>query len=108
MANIPEVLLDTLENLVQDDLKTFQWHLIRGVKGFTPIQRALLEKADRPDTVDRMAQRYGHSGAVEITLTILKKINQNHLAEELRTKLEDGNEAVMVKCRVETYIYMPR
>ncbi|XP_036419925.1 NACHT, LRR and PYD domains-containing protein 12-like [Colossoma macropomum] len=89
MANIPEVLLDTLENLVQDDLKTFQWHLIRGVKGFTPIQRALLEKADRPDTVDKMVQRYG-LGAVEITLAILKKINQNHLAEELRTKLEDG------------------
>ncbi|XP_036420114.1 NACHT, LRR and PYD domains-containing protein 12-like [Colossoma macropomum] len=90
MATNPEVLLYTLQNFGQEDLKTFQWHLINGVEGFTPIQKAPLENANRHDTVDQMVQRYGHSRAVEITLAILKKMNQNQLAEELMTKLKDG------------------
>ncbi|XP_036416278.1 NACHT, LRR and PYD domains-containing protein 12-like [Colossoma macropomum] len=92
MANIPEVLLNTLQDLEKDDLKTFQWHLISGVEGFTPIQKAPLENAVRTDTVDQMVQRYGHSRAVEITMAVLKKMNQNQLSEELRTKLKDGGE----------------
>ena len=100
MANIPEALLYILENLRQDDLKAFQWHLINGVEGFITIQLTHLENANRHDTVDQMVQRYGHSGAVEITLAILKKINQNQLTEKLKTKLKDGNEAVMVEIRV--------
>ncbi|KAL6481008.1 hypothetical protein MHYP_G00090880 [Metynnis hypsauchen] len=90
MATDPEVLLYALQSFGQEDLKTFQWHLINGVEGFTPIQKALLEKADRPGTVDQMVQRYGRSRAVEITLAILKKMNQNQLAVELTTKLKDG------------------
>ncbi|KAL6481023.1 hypothetical protein MHYP_G00091030 [Metynnis hypsauchen] len=92
MATNPEVLLFALQSFGHEDLKTFQWHLINGVEGFTTIQRAHLEKADRPDTVDQMVQRYGHNGAVEITLAILKKMNQNQLADELTTKLKDGGE----------------
>ena len=51
----------------------------------------MLEKADREDTVDKMVQSYSHHRAVEITLTILKKINQNQLAEQLKIKLRKGN-----------------
>ncbi|KAL6481053.1 hypothetical protein MHYP_G00091330 [Metynnis hypsauchen] len=91
MANIPEVLLYTLDNLGQEDLKTFQWHLNNGVEGFTPIQKGHLEKADRPDTVDKMVQRYGHRGAVNITLAILKKMNQNQRAEDLRKMFDGGD-----------------
>ncbi|KAL6480999.1 hypothetical protein MHYP_G00090790 [Metynnis hypsauchen] len=90
MATNPEVLLYALQSFEDKDLKTFQWHLTNGVEGFTPIQKAHLQKADRPDTVDQMVQRYGRSRAVEITLAILKKMNQNQLAEELTTKLKDG------------------
>ncbi|XP_036420714.1 LOW QUALITY PROTEIN: NACHT, LRR and PYD domains-containing protein 12-like [Colossoma macropomum] len=95
MANIPEVLLYTLENLRQDDLEGFKWHLINGVEGISLIQKALLEKADRPDTVEKLLQKFGHSGAIEVTLAILKKRNQNQLAEEIRslwTKPEDGGD----------------
>ncbi|KAL7853135.1 hypothetical protein SRHO_G00189200 [Serrasalmus rhombeus] len=62
---------------------------LRPLCGFTSIQKAFLERADRPDTVDQMVQRYGHNRAVEVTLAILKKMNQNQLAEELTTKLKD-------------------
>ncbi|KAL6481161.1 hypothetical protein MHYP_G00092410 [Metynnis hypsauchen] len=91
MATDPEVLLYALQSFGQENLKTFQWHLINGVEGFTSIQLAHLEKADRHDTVDQMVQRYGHSRAVEITLAILKKMNQNQLAEDLTTKLKDDD-----------------
>ncbi|XP_037399561.1 NACHT, LRR and PYD domains-containing protein 12-like isoform X1 [Pygocentrus nattereri] len=87
MANIPQVLLKTLQNLGKDDLKLFQWHLTNGVEGVTPIQKSGLENADRPDTVDQIVQKYRHDGSVEITLAVLKKINQNQVAEELMTEL---------------------
>ncbi|KAI4905543.1 hypothetical protein NFI96_004605 [Prochilodus magdalenae] len=90
MSNIPEALVYTFENLGQEDLKKFLWHLISGVERFTPIPKALLENADRHDTVDRIVQRYGHSGAVEITQAILKKMNQNQLSDQLRSILNDG------------------
>uniref|UniRef100_A0AAR2L4A4 Pyrin domain-containing protein n=1 Tax=Pygocentrus nattereri TaxID=42514 RepID=A0AAR2L4A4_PYGNA len=91
MVNIQPVLLDILQNLLEEDLKSFQWYLSNGVEGFTHIPRAQLEKADRHDTVDKMVQSYGHNGAVEITQAILKNINQNQLAEELRTSLREGS-----------------
>uniref|UniRef100_A0A3B4CN94 B30.2/SPRY domain-containing protein n=1 Tax=Pygocentrus nattereri TaxID=42514 RepID=A0A3B4CN94_PYGNA len=90
MATNQQELLNSLQNFGQEDLKTFQWHLINGVEGFTSIQKAFLERADRPDTVDQMVQRYGYNRAVEVTLAILKKMNQNQLAEELTTKLKDA------------------
>ncbi|KAL6480978.1 hypothetical protein MHYP_G00090580 [Metynnis hypsauchen] len=99
MSNITEVLLNTLQNLLEEDLKSFQWHLKNGVEGFPPIQKAHLEKADRHDTVDQMVQKYQHNGAVEITLAILKKMNQNQVADELMTELrkEESQEKFELK-----------
>ncbi|XP_036452500.1 NACHT, LRR and PYD domains-containing protein 3-like [Colossoma macropomum] len=86
MVNIRPMLLDILQNLLEEDLKSFQWYLSNGVEGFTHIPRSQLGKADRHDTVDKMVQSYSYNGAVEITQAILQKINQNQLVEELRTK----------------------
>ncbi|XP_036452501.1 NACHT, LRR and PYD domains-containing protein 3-like [Colossoma macropomum] len=90
MVNIRPMLLNILQNLLEEDLKSFQWYLSNGVEGFTHIPRAQLEKADRHDIVDKMVQSYGYNGAVEITQAILKKINQNQLAVELRTKHKEN------------------
>uniref|UniRef100_A0AAR2IM12 NACHT domain-containing protein n=1 Tax=Pygocentrus nattereri TaxID=42514 RepID=A0AAR2IM12_PYGNA len=92
MANISQALLDTLQNLGGKDLKLFQWKLTSGVEGFKSIPKALLENADRLDTVDKMAASYGLSGAVAITLDILKNINQNQLAEELQINLRESGD----------------
>ncbi|KAL6481213.1 hypothetical protein MHYP_G00092930 [Metynnis hypsauchen] len=89
MANIPQILLDTLQNLREKDLKLFQWQLTSGVQGFKSIPKALLENADRLDTVDKMLANHEVRGAVVITLAILTKINQNQLAEELRINLRE-------------------
>ncbi|KAK1803215.1 hypothetical protein P4O66_021215 [Electrophorus voltai] len=86
MANIAEELLATLKELLSHDMKSFKWHLTSGVEGFERIPKAELENADRHDIVDKMLQNYGPDGAVEITVAMLKKINQNQLAEELQSK----------------------
>ncbi|XP_037389127.1 NACHT, LRR and PYD domains-containing protein 3-like [Pygocentrus nattereri] len=86
MAYIKEELLHTLENLVEEDLKLFQWHLINTIEGSTQIPKVHLKNAKRHETVDKMVARLGDHEAVEVTLDVLKKINQNQLAEELRTK----------------------
>ncbi|XP_066517812.1 NACHT, LRR and PYD domains-containing protein 12-like isoform X2 [Hoplias malabaricus] len=92
MVNVPEVLLNTLQNLLNEDLELFQFHLTNGVDNFTHIPRAELEKASRPKTVDKMMNAYGKNRAVEITMIVLTKMNQNQLAKELKTKLKPVEE----------------
>uniref|UniRef100_A0A4W4DNN0 Pyrin domain-containing protein n=1 Tax=Electrophorus electricus TaxID=8005 RepID=A0A4W4DNN0_ELEEL len=87
MANIKEHLLDTLEELTTEDLKMFQWHLTSSVED-KHIPKSHLENANRQDTVDNMVQTYGQFRAVEITLDILRTMNNNQLAEKLRTKVQ--------------------
>ncbi|XP_017541047.2 NACHT, LRR and PYD domains-containing protein 12-like [Pygocentrus nattereri] len=90
MENIKFWLLGILEELLSDDLKKFQWYLTNGVEGFRHIPKSLMENANRSDTVDTMVDRYSPDGAVEITLKILNRMNQNELAEKLRTNLRES------------------
>ncbi|XP_050960528.1 uncharacterized protein LOC127161824 [Labeo rohita] len=82
MASVSEQLLAALDDLETDKLKRFKWHL-KNDKGFSA---AALEKADAPDTVDLMMKRFRPEEAVKITVNILRKMNHNHLAEELENK----------------------
>uniref|UniRef100_A0AAR2KX94 B30.2/SPRY domain-containing protein n=1 Tax=Pygocentrus nattereri TaxID=42514 RepID=A0AAR2KX94_PYGNA len=91
MENIKFWLLDILEELLSDDLKKYQWYLTNGVEGFRHIPKSLMENANRSDTVDTMVDRYSPDGAVEITLKILNRMNQNELAEKLRSNLRESN-----------------
>uniref|UniRef100_A0A4W5KZP6 Pyrin domain-containing protein n=1 Tax=Hucho hucho TaxID=62062 RepID=A0A4W5KZP6_9TELE len=84
------LLLNTLKKLGRSDLKTFQWYLIQGVGGFPSISKCQLEKATRPTTVDRMVESYCDEGAVKITLVILRKMDQNNLADELKEKFPNN------------------
>ncbi|KTF83707.1 hypothetical protein cypCar_00045005, partial [Cyprinus carpio] len=80
MTSVQQLLLDTLADLVRDKMKTFKWHL----KEDHFASAADLEKAeDATDAVDLMVERRGPEGAVKITLAILRKMNENHLAEQL-------------------------
>ncbi|XP_049325677.1 protein NLRC3-like [Astyanax mexicanus] len=90
MANAEDVavLLEALQDLESEELKSFTRHLTNGVEGFDRIRRGLLENAGREEIVDKMVERYKISGAEKITLTILKKIDKNRLAEELEAKLK--------------------
>ncbi|XP_030640792.1 NACHT, LRR and PYD domains-containing protein 3-like [Chanos chanos] len=97
MPAVPQILLETLEELERAQLKRFQWFLQteKGMEGFSHIPKSQLENADVQDTVDKMVERYKPRGAVDITLLILRRMEQNNLAEKLESKLREGNTAHM-------------
>ncbi|KAL2086604.1 hypothetical protein ACEWY4_017663 [Coilia grayii] len=75
-AAIKEILRNTLDNLAEADFNRFKHYLMD--QGRVPWGK--LEKADINNTVYLMVKVYS-SGAGDIMLTILKKMNQNHLAK---------------------------
>uniref|UniRef100_A0A8C2H584 Uncharacterized protein n=1 Tax=Cyprinus carpio TaxID=7962 RepID=A0A8C2H584_CYPCA len=84
MASVKELLLDSLKELVEAKLKEFQWHLVNFYQD--NLSRSELEKADRIDTVDKMVACFGPEEAVKIMVDILRKMNQNDLAEQMENK----------------------
>ncbi|KAI2665748.1 NLR family CARD domain-containing protein 3 [Labeo rohita] len=82
MVSVKQLLYDTLDDLEEEQLKRFKSYL----REDGPMPVSVLEKADATDTVDQMLHRFGPERAVKITLDILKKMNQNHLAEQLEKK----------------------
>ncbi|XP_056108554.1 NACHT, LRR and PYD domains-containing protein 12-like [Rhinichthys klamathensis goyatoka] len=75
-----DLVLHTLEDLEERDLKRFKWFL----KQDGPVRAGKLEKADVTDIVDIMMELFGPEEAVKKTLNSLRKMNQNRLAEELQ------------------------
>ncbi|KAI2665195.1 NLR family CARD domain-containing protein 3 [Labeo rohita] len=82
MASVKELLMNSLMDLVEGDLKKFQWNL----KNDEHISNSEMENADIFDTVDKMVARFGPEEAVKISVEILRKMNQNLLAEQLENK----------------------
>lgn len=79
-----EQLWRTLQRLTKDQFQNFQWFLkIPVLEGFSVIPEAQLEEADRSATVDLMVQKYQDSGALKVTLEVLRKISRNDLVEDL-------------------------
>ncbi|XP_067292536.1 NACHT, LRR and PYD domains-containing protein 3-like [Pseudorasbora parva] len=80
MATTKKLLHDTLDDLKKDDLKRFKSYL----KDDGHVGAGKLEKAGVTDIVDIMMEGFGAEEAVEKTLNILRKMNQNQLAEDLQ------------------------
>ncbi|XP_076842088.1 protein NLRC3-like [Brachyhypopomus gauderio] len=86
MVSIPELLLRTLEELLSKDLKRFRWHLQHTqLPDFPPIPKARLESTSSESIVDTMCESYSETGALEMMVHILTKMNQNKLADQLRS-----------------------
>lgn len=89
MPSISSLLLEHLDELVQDDFKTFKSFLTYNmVQGIEPIPCSRLENAKQFDVVKLMVDKYDESHAAEITAQILEKISQKKLANNLKKKLE--------------------
>ncbi|XP_071388901.1 NACHT, LRR and PYD domains-containing protein 3-like [Centroberyx affinis] len=84
MATDKEKLLETLEDLGDEELKIFQWFLQQDdiLEGFPAIRKSKVEKANRQDTVDQMVQTYNQH-SLEVTKKVLMKINRNDLVQSL-------------------------
>ncbi|XP_058628238.1 membrane-spanning 4-domains subfamily A member 15-like [Onychostoma macrolepis] len=83
MVSVKDLLVDSLKELVEADLKEFKWHL---ENDHGCITKSEMENAGRLKTVDKMVACFGPEKAVKTAVCILKKIQQNHLAEELENK----------------------
>lgn len=90
-ASIKKVLLDTLEDLGEDEFNKFKWFLQDGdfLGGLPVIRKSQLEKSSRTETVDAIIQTYNqHAG--EVVKKVLLEINRNDLVEELLRALAAG------------------
>ncbi|XP_060885700.1 zinc-binding protein A33-like [Labrus mixtus] len=108
MAKLREELLKILQDLKEEDFEHFKWFLKldNNVKGFSGIPVARLEKAERRDTVDLLAQTYKDPGAQMLTKAVLEKISRNDLVERLEssspeTKDLKNHECVALKGELE-------
>jgi len=87
MASVKELLVNSLMYLEEAEQKTFKWHI---ENDNACIKKCEMENADRLKTVDKMVACFGPEEAVKITVKILRKMNQNHLAEQLENKHKQG------------------
>ena len=86
MAKLKEELLNTLEDLKEDEFKKFKWFLELDdiLEGFKGIPVAQLEKAERTRTVDLMVQKHQDPGALQVTMKVLEKISRKNLVQRLQ------------------------
>ncbi|KAM9834904.1 uncharacterized protein ACBT44_014800 isoform 1-T1 [Syngnathus typhle] len=75
---IKGLLLETLEDLGQEDFKKFKFHM--------DLPESVKENADRTDIATQLMNRHGKN-AGEKTIEILEKINNYNLAQKLRNDL---------------------
>ncbi|XP_038586138.1 NLR family CARD domain-containing protein 3-like isoform X2 [Micropterus salmoides] len=80
-----EDLLNTLEDLREEEFTKFKWCLKQcDFPGdYQTIKECELEKADRLKTVDLMVNAYKPHGALEVTKKVLEKIPRNDLLQSL-------------------------
>ncbi|XP_054452214.1 sterile alpha motif domain-containing protein 9 [Anoplopoma fimbria] len=88
ILKIPVEIQKTLDNLLKDDLKNFNFYLQEYSKSkHGPIPRGKLEGKDTMDTTKLMTDHYGSKEALQVTKDILKEINQRELARQLEKKM---------------------
>ncbi|XP_059211869.1 NLR family CARD domain-containing protein 3-like [Centropristis striata] len=99
MATPQGVLLGILKDLGAEDFKEFKWFLQQQgeLEGLPAIPKSQLEDVDRTTTVDQMFQTYSIN-TMQVTRTVLVKINQNELEKKLsNTSFEP--EEILAECQ---------
>lgn len=89
MTTVSSVLVDILDDLTGKDFKRFKWFLTEGkLPDIESIKVCKLENASSEDTVNLMIEQYTQS-AGDVAEKILRKMNQNHLADQLKKSLSE-------------------
>ncbi|KAL1246622.1 hypothetical protein QQF64_034513 [Cirrhinus molitorella] len=84
MASVKELLVDSLKELVEAEMKEFHWRLINAYH--KQISKSEMEKADIFDTVDKIVVCFGQEEAVKVVVDILRKMSKNDLAKQLENE----------------------
>ncbi|XP_041648301.1 sterile alpha motif domain-containing protein 9-like isoform X2 [Cheilinus undulatus] len=88
----------TLDWLYKEDLKKFHFHLKRYKRSkFEPISPSELEGSNTVDTADLMTRHYGDHEAYQVTLEILREMDQNELAHQLENKMGHPEQHCLAK-----------
>ncbi|XP_056131759.1 NACHT, LRR and PYD domains-containing protein 12-like [Lampris incognitus] len=103
MARVPQLLLDTLDDMVDKELRTFRWFLYSDVlQGFARIPKSRLQEADRPEVVTLLVQTYGYDDAVAVTVDILRRMRLNLQAETLKETCNEGVDHFVIQEKVKS------
>ncbi|XP_076134953.1 NACHT, LRR and PYD domains-containing protein 12-like [Alosa pseudoharengus] len=81
-----ELLCKTLDELKKAERKRFKALLSDSEGTMGPFPKGDLEKKDATDVASKMLEVYGDEDSVKMTLTILRKMNLNNLADKLEER----------------------
>ncbi|CAO2583469.1 Apoptosis-associated speck-like protein containing a CARD [Lemmus lemmus] len=92
MGQARDAILDALENLTADELKKFKMKLLSVPlrEGYGRIPRGILLTMDVIDLTDKIVSFYLESYGTELTMTVLRDMGMQELAEQLQTDFEKG------------------
>ncbi|XP_051796797.1 NACHT, LRR and PYD domains-containing protein 12-like isoform X10 [Acanthochromis polyacanthus] len=89
------VLYGILDDLIDEEFKRFKRCLYnKFLKGFEPIPKSRLERADRTDTVDQMFQSYCIY-TVNVAVKALEEIFRNDLVENIPKSIKKPKEILI-------------
>lgn len=91
MGRARDAILDALENLSADELKKFKMKLlsVQLQEGYGRIPRGALLQMDAIDLTDKLVSYYLESYGLELTMTVLRDMGLQELAEQLQ-KIKEG------------------
>lgn len=92
MGQARDAILDALENLTADEFKKFKMKLLSVPlrEGYGRIPRGILLPMDAIDLTDKLVSFYLESYGTELTMTVLRDMGMQELAEKLQTVFEKG------------------
>lgn len=90
MGRARDAILDALENLTVDELKKFKMKLLSVPlrEGYGRIPRGTLLPMDAIDLTDKLVSYYLDRYGLELTMTVLRDMGMQELAEQLQKIME--------------------
>ncbi|KAL1787815.1 apoptosis-associated speck containing a CARD [Sigmodon hispidus] len=86
MGRARDAILDALENLTSDELRKFKMKLLSVPlrEGYGRIPRGILLTMDAIDLADKLVSFYLEAYGTELTMTVLRDMGMQELAEQLQ------------------------
>ncbi|XP_052053711.1 apoptosis-associated speck-like protein containing a CARD isoform X1 [Apodemus sylvaticus] len=92
MGRARDAILDALENLTVDEFKKFKMKLLSVPvrEGYGRIPRGPLLQMDAIDLTDKLVSYYLETYGLELTMTVLRDMGMQELAEPLQKIMEES------------------
>ncbi|XP_028741526.1 apoptosis-associated speck-like protein containing a CARD isoform X2 [Peromyscus leucopus] len=90
MGQARDAILDALENLTPEEFKKFKMKLqsVPLRQGYGRIPRGTLQQMDAIDLTDKLVSFYLEAYGAELTMTVLREMGMQELAEQLQTVIQ--------------------